>query len=210
MLRRPPSKREAQREQTRSRLQAAALERFRRDGFDATSVASVAAAVGVTERTFFRHFPTKEAVLFQDYESRLDWFARALEERPLDEPVVESVVAAIGSFPDDTEILRQIGALRQSVLSQATIATHLLAVQAAFADELEPAVRAKRAHRRSTGALDETDEQAELASVVLSRAIAGALFGVLEVWTRRGGGSEDDMAPLTLDAFALLTTLEDT
>nr|WP_243706773.1 TetR/AcrR family transcriptional regulator [Mycobacterium marinum] len=36
---------------------------------------------GVTERTFFRHFPTKEAVLFQDYENQLEWLARALAQR---------------------------------------------------------------------------------------------------------------------------------
>ena len=48
----------------RERLQAAALERFAEQGFDGTTVAEIAAAAGVTERTFFRHFADKREVLF--------------------------------------------------------------------------------------------------------------------------------------------------
>ena len=120
MLRNGPGKRETQRQETKQRLQAAALELFHRDGFEATSVAAIAAEAGVTERTFFRYFPTKEAVLFQDYESRLEWFRAALAVRPAGEPVLDSVMVAVGSFPDDREILHQIAAIRHGVLSPET------------------------------------------------------------------------------------------
>jgi AcrR family transcriptional regulator len=197
-------KREAQRAQTRERLQRSALERFRDDGFEATSVAEIAAGAGVTERTFFRHFPSKEAVLFQDYESRLEWFQAALAVRPLDEPVLSSVMVAVGSFPDDREILHQIAALRQGVLSPETIESHLRLVQGAFARELETVIRMKMEHAQQASPPGEPDDRIELASVVLGNAIAGALLGVLDVWTRRGGGSPDDMEPLTLEALDLL------
>jgi AcrR family transcriptional regulator len=42
------------------------------------TVTELAAEAGVTERTFFRHFATKEAVLFEDYETQLEWLAEAL------------------------------------------------------------------------------------------------------------------------------------
>lgn len=199
-------KREAQRAQTRDRLQRSALDRFRQDGFEATSVAEIAADAGVTERTFFRHFPSKEAVLFQDYESRLEWFQAALAVRPLDEPVLNSVMVAVDSFPDDREILHQIAALRHGVLSPETIESHLRLVQGAFARELEAAIRSKMEHTREASPPGDTDERIELASVVLGNAIAGALLGVLDVWTRRGGGSPEDMEPLTLEALDLLRT----
>jgi len=48
----------------RRRLQEAALELFRERGYDQITSAEIAAAAGVTERTFFRHFPDKREVLF--------------------------------------------------------------------------------------------------------------------------------------------------
>ena len=172
-------KRAAQRAETRERLQRSALELFRRDGFDATSVAEIAAGAGVTERTFFRHFPTKEAVLFQDYESRLEWFSAALAVRPLDEPILASVAVAVGSFPDDREILHQVAALRHGVLSPEAIENHLRLVQGAFALELEGAIRQKMEHTRAAEGADTTDDRIELVSVVVGNVIAGALLGVL-------------------------------
>jgi AcrR family transcriptional regulator len=50
--------------EARRRLQQAALELFREQGFDRTTTAEIAARAGVNERTFFRHFPDKREVLF--------------------------------------------------------------------------------------------------------------------------------------------------
>lgn len=50
--------------EVRRRLQEAALELFRERGYDQATGAEIAAAAGVTERTFFRHFPDKREVLF--------------------------------------------------------------------------------------------------------------------------------------------------
>ena len=206
MLRSGPGKREAQRHETKQRLQAAALDLFHRDGFEATSVASIAGEAGVTERTFFRYFPTKEAVLFQDYESRLEWFRAALAVRPADESVLDSVMVAVGSFPDDREILHQIAAIRHGVLSPETIESHLRLVQGAFARELEALIAERMVHARGAEPPGEPDERIELVAVVLGNAIAGALLGTLDVWTRRGGGSPEDMEPLTAEALEILRT----
>ncbi|WP_446742079.1 TetR/AcrR family transcriptional regulator [Silvibacterium acidisoli] len=51
-------------EEVRKRLQWAALELFRERGYEQTTAAEIAAKAGVTERTFFRHFPDKREVLF--------------------------------------------------------------------------------------------------------------------------------------------------
>jgi AcrR family transcriptional regulator len=51
-------------ERVRKRLQWAALELFRERGYEETTAAEIAAKAGVTERTFFRHFPDKREVLF--------------------------------------------------------------------------------------------------------------------------------------------------
>jgi AcrR family transcriptional regulator len=52
----------------RRHMREAALELFREKGYDRTTAAEIAARAGVTERTFFRHFPDKREVLFNEAE----------------------------------------------------------------------------------------------------------------------------------------------
>ena len=57
---------------TRSRLVDSAMALFAEQGFEATSVEDIAARAGVGRTTFFRHFPTKEDVVFPDHDALLD------------------------------------------------------------------------------------------------------------------------------------------
>ena len=51
-------------QEVRKRLQWAALDLFRERGYEEITASDIAAKAGVTERTFFRHFPDKREVLF--------------------------------------------------------------------------------------------------------------------------------------------------
>ena len=74
---------------TRARLQREALRLFADRGYDETTVADIAAAAGVTQMTFFRHFPAKELVVVDDpYDPAI---AQAVAVQPVDLPVVEQV-----------------------------------------------------------------------------------------------------------------------
>lgn len=72
------------RERTRARILARAMDLFERDGFDGTTVARIAAAAGVTEMTFFRHFGTKEQLVLDDPYDPLIAAAIADQPRTLD------------------------------------------------------------------------------------------------------------------------------
>jgi AcrR family transcriptional regulator len=69
-------------EEVRKRLQWAALELFRERGYEETTAAEIAAKAGVTERTFFRHFPDKREVLFDGDVAFSEALATAVRNAP--------------------------------------------------------------------------------------------------------------------------------
>jgi AcrR family transcriptional regulator len=69
-------------EPVRRRLQIAALDLYRKQGYEATTAADIAAAAGVTERTFFRHFPDKRDVLFYNQTAFRTALAKAITDVP--------------------------------------------------------------------------------------------------------------------------------
>jgi AcrR family transcriptional regulator len=60
--------RKRQKEQTRRLISDTATGMFLKDGFDAVRVIDVATACGVSEKTVYNHFPTKESLVFDRFE----------------------------------------------------------------------------------------------------------------------------------------------
>lgn len=87
------------------RLRQAALVLFSERGYEATTVDDVAAAAGVTQRTFFRHFIDKEEVLFKGDTVLMDVLLMALREqlravpiKPTEEPMSAALDASRYAF----------------------------------------------------------------------------------------------------------------
>jgi AcrR family transcriptional regulator len=105
---------------TRDRLRAAALDLYLDQGYEATSVQQIAERAGVTERTFFRHFPDKREVLF-DAEGHLGRaFIEAIATAP-DGPPMHLAAAGLAAsatlFPAER---RPWSRARQNVLDANT------------------------------------------------------------------------------------------
>lgn len=85
------------------RLRAAAIDLFATRGFDATTVADIAAAAGLTERTFFRHYIDKREVLFQGQDVFEQAFVDGLYDTDSDDPMamVRGALAGAGAWFDD-------------------------------------------------------------------------------------------------------------
>ena len=126
----------ARSERTREALRQAALVRFLAQGVADTSAEQIAADAGVSLRTFYRHFRSKHDLLFADY-TGLNWFRTALDARPADEPIIDSVQSAIFAFPYDVEAVTKIATLRGGELDPGRIVRHIQEVQADFADAIQ-------------------------------------------------------------------------
>jgi AcrR family transcriptional regulator len=207
------------RERTRTALREAALARFVRDGFDATSIDDIAADVGVTARTFYRYFANKDEVLFADYEDRLDWFHRALSVRPRREPLVDSVRAAIDSFPDDPAVVAEIARLRTEGLDPERIEPHIRRVEARLAGEIEAHLLRRRpdAAGRDAGGPgsdepgpDVADPDVRLRTAVVARAVAAAVFAALDTWMVGPADDLDELSRLTGVALDTVSPIVDT
>jgi AcrR family transcriptional regulator len=101
----------------RERLQAAALELFATRGFEQTTAAEIAQSVGLTERTFFRHFADKREVLFYGQQEFLQAFLDGVDAAPPDAAPLEVIAAALQAatsfFPDER---RAYSRMRQAVI----------------------------------------------------------------------------------------------
>ena len=68
---------------------------FEQHGYDNVTVDQIATAAGVSRRTFFRHFKTKEKVVFPYTESRLDMFRETIRARTGGKPATFAVLRDI-------------------------------------------------------------------------------------------------------------------
>lgn len=187
----------ARSERTREALRKAALVRFLAQGVQDTSAEEIAADAGVSLRTFYRHFKSKHDLLFADYDAGLHWFRAALDARPSDEPIVDSVQAAIFSFPYDVDAVTKIAALRDHELDPGRIVRHIREVEDDFADAIVAQLQ-----RRNPAA--EQTPDAALRIAVTGRCIAAAVFGAMEVWML---GSDRSLGELARVCHAGLESL---
>ena len=73
-------RREAKKAKTRDALIRAAFRLFLDRGYEATTIDDITEAAGVSRRTFFRYFSTKEAVVFPMHQDRVETFRGFLQE----------------------------------------------------------------------------------------------------------------------------------
>ena len=78
--------REATRRAVRSQIAAAAVELFIEHGFEQTTVDQIAVAVGMSQRSVFRYFATKEDMVVGELIEEGHRAADALRSRPSSEP----------------------------------------------------------------------------------------------------------------------------
>lgn len=79
----------------RGRLERAALELFEERGFEGTTVSQIAQRAGLTERSFYRHFPDKREVLFAGGQDLQRHLTAAVVEAPTGTDPLQAAVTAV-------------------------------------------------------------------------------------------------------------------
>jgi AcrR family transcriptional regulator len=91
----PSGLRERKRAETHARIQAEAIRLFLERGFETTTLDDIAEAAGVSRRSLFHYFESKEEIVLS---SRTDFpriIAEAIGQRPPGEPLLEMVENAL-------------------------------------------------------------------------------------------------------------------
>lgn len=180
--------RDRQRAETRLLVQTHAIRLFAEIGYEATTVADVAAAAGVSAMTVYRHFPTKEdLVLYDEYDPLTASAVAAQPAGPLPSRIGRALeeTAALGSSQEKAFLLAR---LRLMISVPALRARHLDS-QYATADAIVAAL---------CGPAPASEEEFRVRATAM--ACLGAAHVALIRWAETDG--EADLAGLIRQALA--------
>jgi mycofactocin system transcriptional regulator len=91
---------------THGEIEQAAFRLFAQRGFEGTTMAAIADAVGVGRRTLFRYYESKNDIPWGRFDRTLEHFRDILDASPADLPLHEAVHRAVlrfNEFPDDAQ-----------------------------------------------------------------------------------------------------------
>jgi AcrR family transcriptional regulator len=186
--------RERKKERTRDELVAAAVSLFISRGYEQTTVEDIAAAVGVSPRTFFRYFPTKEDAVVGLLTSGAVDLRLELASRPWDEPLPDALRHATCSWARlDEQRARMLLQLMQVLPGAPALRAHLEDERRRKVTELGVLVA------RRLGVDPERDPRPKLIAALVLRVVTDAI----ERWAADGGTGE--LADYLLAGFDLLT-----
>jgi AcrR family transcriptional regulator len=106
----PSSLRERTRRAVQKEIADAAVKLFVSQGYAATTIDDIAAAVGMSQRSVFRYFATKEEIVVGKFDLGGELMLESLRSRPPEEPIWTSLrrLFDITDEPDQQEIMKPI------------------------------------------------------------------------------------------------------
>jgi AcrR family transcriptional regulator len=131
-----PGLRERKKQRTREQIASAALELFAERGYHVTTVADIAAAAEVSERTVFTYFHAKEDILFADHAELQQRLSEALAERPEGQPALDALREFV---VENLSLIDEASRIRWEIVSHDD---HLLSHQRARQAELGDVIAA--------------------------------------------------------------------
>lgn len=178
------SPQERRRELTRERIHASALLLFFHNGYHETSVAQIADAAAISERTFFRYFSAKDDVLFMLPENLIPTAQHVIAGVPEDVPDWDALRMALSDYATfmeaNKESVQPTAALMHSV-------PELCARRMLMEDKWAQALATGLARRRE-------EDDAAWNDVALAAAAIAIYAAAVKRWTHEAGLSLPDVA----------------
>ncbi|MFI5841395.1 TetR family transcriptional regulator [Catenuloplanes sp. NPDC051500] len=163
------------RDQVRTSAIALMLER----GFAATSVDDIVNASGISRRSFYRYFGTREELVLGRTDDQIAAFVDALAARPPDEDAWTALQRAAEHLPDAGQPTDRALAYARLVGGDPDLRARHLEQRAAWRAALGPLIEERA--RRSGDHLD------SLGATALVAAALSCLDVAVEVWVRQDG-----------------------
>lgn len=183
---RPMSLRERTREIARAHIATVGLRLFLDQGFAATTTDQIAAAAGVSPRSFFRYFGTKEDILLGPLAAQGESIRRVLEARPAEEGPWEALRAALATIRPLGQTPEEQLAISRMLHETPSLRARSIEKHLGWQELLVPDVR----RRLGVPADDDTDPRPD----AIVACVLACVDVVGEFWVR--GGGRDDMVAL--------------
>lgn len=163
---------------TASHVAAAGLQLIRENGFDATSVADIAAAAGIGRSTFFRYFATKDEILWHCVADQVGYLEARLRAFP----------AGVDPFDAVTRTL--IDSTRDVAVAEAGATRDLMDILADRADLAAPANALAARRRASIGSFiaGRSGDATGVMPTAFAHAIDAGMAAAARLFSR--GGAE--------------------
>jgi AcrR family transcriptional regulator len=185
----PPSLAQRKRQLVRDELAEAAMRLLAQQGFGATTIEQIVAAAGVSRRTFFRYFESKEDVIVQALADTGDELCAELGARPAAEPAAAALHHTFAAFVHKiTEHPEKTLRITQLVLGSPALLARYLERQAQWQADLAAVLS------RRTG-----QDPAGLRPALAAGVALTAFYTALTRWAASDGTCE--LAELVDEAF---------
>jgi len=178
---RPPST-------TRHHLQDIAIEMFATQGYDGVTIEALAAAAGISRRTFFRYFSSKADALMADFDEDVERLRSVLAGSDPDLPLMDAIRTAVVEVNDYRA--DDLARLRQRLLLQHSNPA-LLANGILHYEEWQAVVAEFAAGRLG-------QQPGDLLPQVIARSVFGAAYAGFMSWLADERG---DLSPRLDDAL---------
>jgi len=191
-----PGQRHRQKQATQQALRVAALRLFAEHGFHETTVEAISAAAGVSKRTFFLHFSSKDEVLLGHVAEQLDLLRASLASAGPNPHVFIRAGDAVTSLARDMQarddLLLQLDLLHRVPALLAVSLEQFTGFEDAIADAVRGWLREAGTHPHPTRGDD------AFAQLVGTVSIAALRCGLI-LWRHEGG--QGSLARLVAEQF---------